>query len=117
MNILSILALAEVPHGSPGYDDMLRLIGYAAIIFAFFKGIQLFTRKTQTPAPAATPPTPAPAQAQPAADTLDPETLAVIAAAVACTTGSPHRVVAIKSHSSLWEKAGRQSILTSHRIR
>jgi glutaconyl-CoA decarboxylase len=46
-----------------------------------------------------------------------PEIIAVIAAAVATTTGQSHRIISIKPMSTSWEKAGRQSVLTSHRIR
>lgn len=48
---------------------------------------------------------------------IDPEIIAVISAAVASVTGSSHRIVAIKLRSSSWEKAGRHSVLTSHKIR
>ena len=50
-------------------------------------------------------------------DVLDPERVAVIAAAVACSVGRSHRVVSIKPAGSEWEKAGRQAVLSSHRIR
>ncbi len=46
-----------------------------------------------------------------------PEVVAVITAAVAATTGHFHRVVSILRQVNLWEKVGRQSVLTSHRIR
>jgi Na+-transporting methylmalonyl-CoA/oxaloacetate decarboxylase gamma subunit len=48
---------------------------------------------------------------------ISPEILAVIAAAVATTVGKPHRIISIKPMSTSWERAGRQSVLTSHRIR
>lgn len=48
---------------------------------------------------------------------IEPEVVAAIAAAVATTLGSNHRVVSIKQKAGSWEKAGRQSILSSHRIR
>ena len=57
--------------------------------------------------------TPAPAQPE----GLTPEIIAIIAAAVTSVLGSAHRIVSIKSQNSHWEKAGRQSVLTSHRIR
>ena len=47
-----------------------------------------------------------------------PEIVAVIAAAVATVTrNEPARIVSIKPMSTSWERAGRQSVLTSHRIR
>lgn len=50
-------------------------------------------------------------------DTIAPEIVAVIAAAVAFTVGKTHRIVSIKPMNTSWERAGRQSVLTSHRIR
>ena len=45
------------------------------------------------------------------------EIAAVIAAAVACMSGGTHRIISIKPMDMSWEKAGRQSVLYSHRIR
>lgn len=59
----------------------------------------------------------APAQAEPPTSEIAPEIIAVIAAAVAACTGGNIRIVSIKPTSSSWERAGRQSVLTSHRIR
>lgn len=68
------------------------------------------------PAPAAKPA--APAAPAPAETGIAPEIVAVIAAAVATVTGNQaHRIVSIKPMSTSWERAGRQSVLTSHRIR
>ena len=91
-------------------------IGIAALGYLLFKGIQCFVAKSAAPtgpqAPAAVKSTaPAGPEAIPA------EIVTVIAAAVATVTGSSHRIVSIKSQPSHWEKAGRQSVLTSHRIR
>ena len=132
MHLPSILALLERAGGS-GFDEMLRLFGIAAVVFAFFKGLQLLiTRPATPPHPVAAPASaPAPVSAglpQPAplaAAGIAPEILAVIAAAVATVTGPSHRIVAIMSHRIVtlkqqaphWEKAGRQSVLTSHQIR
>jgi hypothetical protein len=124
MQFFSILALLE-KSGSSGFDDMLRLIGIAAIISAVFKGIKsLFVKPVP---PAATPAMEAPKRetsATPAAPSpsgsagdMTPEIVAVIAAAVATLTAQPHRIVSIRRQSTSWEKAGRQSVLTSHRIR
>lgn len=121
MHLLSILALAEHTSCS-AFDQMLRFFGIAAIVYAFFKGIHLLTSKTATPqaqpaAPLAASPTPPPAAACTGSEDIAPETIAVIAAAVISATGSFRRIVSIKSQSALWEKAGRQSVLTSHKIR
>ena len=49
---------------------------------------------------------------------IAPEIVAVIAAAVATATRNQAvRIVSIKPMSTSWERAGRQSVLTSHRIR
>lgn len=72
-------------------------------------------------------PTPQPAPARLAAmpgvqsrvedEGTPPEIITAIAAAVACFIGPSHRIVSIRRQSTSWEKAGRQSVLTSHRIR
>jgi hypothetical protein len=91
------------------------------------------------PAPAAVPPAAAPspvASSTPAADAVPvaviaaavaaayeneqivpSEIAAVIAAAVACMSGGTRRIISIKPMDMSWEKAGRQSVLYSHRIR
>ena len=51
-----------------------------------------------------------------ASDAIAPEVVAVIAAAVA-SVAHGHRIISIKPMSTSWEKAGRHSVLTSHRIR
>jgi hypothetical protein len=112
MNPLTILA-TPVASGS-ALDDMLRLIGIAAVVFAFFAGIRSLIRKPATPT--------APRDAKPTIpavrdEGISPEIIAVIAAAVATVTGKSHRIISIKPMSTSWERAGRQSVLTSHRIR
>ena len=125
MHLLSILALTE-PASCFAFDQMLRFFGIAAIVYAFFKGIHLLTAKPAAPQAQAAAPlaasSPHPATATGTAtitgsEDIAPETIAVIAAAVASATGSFRRIVSIKSQSALWEKAGRQSVLTSHKIR
>jgi Na+-transporting methylmalonyl-CoA/oxaloacetate decarboxylase gamma subunit len=48
---------------------------------------------------------------------VPPEIAAVIAAAVASMSGGSRRVISIKPMDLSWEKAGRQAVLYSHRIR
>lgn len=48
---------------------------------------------------------------------IPPETVAVIAAAVNVVTDEGYKVISIRSQDSNWEKAGRQSVLSSHKIR
>lgn len=116
-SILSLLGAASV------FDEMLRLIGIAAIVHAFFKGVKSLMPKpvaVPQPAPVIVAPPQAAAEVAPTTasdDVIAPEIVAVIAAAVASMTDSAHRIVSIKRQSTTWEKAGRQSILTSHRIR
>ncbi len=111
-SILSLLGATSV------FDEMLRLIGIAAIIHAFFKGVKSLMANPVV-VPEAVPVAKAPAQATSAVsdDAVTPEIVAIIAAAIASVTDSTHRIVSIKRQSSTWERAGRQSVLTSHRIR
>jgi hypothetical protein len=111
---MPVIALLE-NLGSSAFDDMLRLFGIAAIISVVFKGIRSFANK---PAAAPVVSAPAKAAAKPnAPEEISPEIIAIIAAAVSCFTGQPQRIVSIKRQSTSWEKAGRQSVLSSHRIR
>ena len=73
------------------------------------------------PAPAAEPAAAATAGQAPQAPVphagVSPEIVAIISAAIACMHGGSRRVISIKPADTSWEKAGRQSVLTSHRIR
>jgi hypothetical protein len=120
LNTLSILGLSL----SSGLDDMLRFVGVAAIIHVIFKGVRSLLVKpavAQLQAPVAPSPALEPVSAKPLPEATDDvipsEIIAVIAAAVSCFTSSNHRIVSIRRQSSTWERAGRQSVLTSHRIR
>lgn len=118
MNLLNSFSLLGISLSS-GFDDMLRLIGIAAIIHVVFKGVKSLVAKPESVS--APLPAPAPLPAKPLPEVIDevipPEIIAVIAAAVSCFTTSNHRIVSIRRQSSTWERAGRQSVLTSHRIR
>ena len=111
---------------NPLVDDLLRILGVAVIVWIFFRGVKSLISKPIMPPPqaAATPQTAevitaraAGGGAAQAAGDIPPEIIAVIAAAVATAAGPASRVVSIKSYSNHWERAGRLSILTSHRIR
>jgi Na+-transporting methylmalonyl-CoA/oxaloacetate decarboxylase gamma subunit len=52
-----------------------------------------------------------------ATSTVPPQIVAVIAAAVHTAVGKGHTIVSITPQDSNWEKAGRQSVLSSHRLR
>ena len=119
-------------HSHSILDALPHVAGMAMVMItlAFLWGVCAFTAKlisillpeqktaaapaTKSPAPAAA----SPASVTPAAPVgIAPEIVAVIAAAVATATGQAHRIISIKPMSTSWEKAGRQSVLTSHRIR
>jgi hypothetical protein len=121
MQLPFILALAENA-GCSAFDQMLRFFGIAAIVWAFFNGLKSLISKPPAPQPPVAAPlaarSPQPALATTAGpEAIAPETIAVITAAVATTTGSCRRIVAIKQQASHWAKAGRQAVLTSHKIR
>jgi Na+-transporting methylmalonyl-CoA/oxaloacetate decarboxylase gamma subunit len=50
-------------------------------------------------------------------DSISRETLVVIAAAVAAVTGKPRRIISIQPHHPAWGQAGRQEVLSSHKVR
>ena len=102
----------------PHIAGMLMVMATLTILW----GVCAFTAKLlQILMPPAAKTTPIPsAKATPPAAALDaipPEIVAAIAAAVATTIGKQSRIVSIKPYSSSWERAGRQSVLSSHRIR
>lgn len=116
----------SVMDAAPHLAGMLMVMAVLTILW----GICAVTAKLiQALLPGATP-HPAGGASQPAADRLiqrllpedtsddiTPEMVAVIAAAVATAIGPRHRIISIKPLSSSWERAGRQSVLSSHRIR
>jgi Na+-transporting methylmalonyl-CoA/oxaloacetate decarboxylase gamma subunit len=128
MHFIPILAVAEkastsimdaVPHLAGMLMVMLTLATLWGVCAITAKLVQMFAPE---PAAAAAPvarPAAKPAGApQPTApDGVTPEIVAAIAAAVATVTGQSHRIISIKPMSTSWEKAGRHSVLTSHRIR
>lgn len=110
----------SVSDALPHLGGMLMVICTLAILW----GLCVLTTKLvgllQPPAKPA--PAPAVATAPPTAaplvpDQTPPEIVAAIAAAVAAVAGPGRRIVSIRSDSSSWAKAGRQSVLSSHRIR
>ena len=118
MHPFPILAFSVPPTGS-AFDDMLRLIGVATLVWAFFKGVRSLVVKkpaASSPAPVAAPAQPLLAAA-PVEQGIPPEVIVAIAAAVHFITGRSQRVISIRDADPVWEKSGRQSILTSHRIR
>ncbi len=116
-------------HSHSILDALPHLAGMAMVLvtLACLWGVCAFTARLTsillpTEKPAAAPPVqaPVPAVATPAAAPyagVAPEIVAVVAAAVATATGQACRIISIKPMSTSWERAGRQSVLTSHRIR
>lgn len=126
MNPIPILAAVEkvrvpITDALPHLAGMLMVMLTLAILWgicaitAQLVRIFLPEKKPQCSSPVAAAPVPA-SPPDPVGE-IAPEILAVIAAAVTATIGKPHRVVSIKPISTSWERAGRQSVLTSHRIR
>jgi hypothetical protein len=68
-------------------------------------------------------PTPAPLKSSPAAETIPPEILAVIAAAIAVVIGRPHRVLSVQQglaytpEVNVWALEGRMEHFMSHKVR
>ena len=128
MHFIPILAVADKASTSimdavPHLAGMLMVMATLTILWgvcAFTaKMVQLFAPEAKA---AAVPVTKSPAKPDdapqpPAPAGIAPEIVAVIAAAVAIVTGQSHRIISIKPMSTSWERAGRQSVLTSHRIR
>jgi|688.fasta_scaffold197710_3 hypothetical protein len=90
-----------------------------AIVANLIKIYQKLQPGNVATAPAATPvpPSPLPAPAEPAHAGISPEIVAVISAAIACLGGGKRRVISIRPADTSWEKAGRQAVIMSHRIR
>ena len=123
MHIIPILAstAAAAPEQAQASmsDTLPHLLGMVLVVLTLIVlwGVCVLSAilvKKFAPAPAAPAPLKRPA---PAAPGPTPEIVAVITAAVASVTGSSHRIVSIKHQSSNWGKAGRQSVLSSHKIR
>lgn len=124
MHLSIIPVVATAASGTENYPYLLSLIALVVSLVAIFQLAGL--RRDLNSRPAATAPRPqssaagSPKQAaNPAAhqDETAPEIIAVIAAAVHSVTGKNRRIISIKKVDTSWEKSGRQSVLTSHRIR
>lgn len=122
--------LAKAGNLETFYSSFQYVVGMAVVMVTLTAlwGICALTAwliKTLVPTPAAAavapaPPVdmePRPAAAERAASGVSPEIVAVVAAAVHTAVGKGARVVSIKPQDSNWEKAGRQAVLGSHRLR
>lgn len=124
-----ITILAETAGNMTRMETLVTALPYvsgALVVFltlAILWGVCALTAwlvKTLVPAAVLEPAAPAVARAtEPvsAAGSVPPEIVAVIAAAIHTAVGKEHKIVAIKPQASSWEKAGRQSVLGSHRVR
>jgi Na+-transporting methylmalonyl-CoA/oxaloacetate decarboxylase gamma subunit len=126
MHFIPILAATEKTHTSimdavPHLAGMLMVMITLAILWGVCvltaKLIQIFAPEPKAIASPVAKPTAAPNAAPEAHTGIPIEIIAVIAAAVATVTGKSHRIISIKPMSTSWERAGRQSVLTSHRLR
>lgn len=121
MNV-ALFILGDTPLENPSVSDavpylagflivLVTLAALMAVCMAVSKALKFFER---TPAP---PEAVAKPEPQVADDTVPPEILAVIAAAVATTVGRGPKIVSIRPSNTSWSQAGRQQIQTSHNIR
>lgn len=123
MNPFLLPMAAAEPSAVHYLSGMLMVIVTLTALLVLMTIASLILRKLfptevpAAPAAAAASASTAPATEEVKAEGIDPEIIAAIAAAVATTLDGPHRVVSIKQKPGSWEKAGRQSILSSHRIR
>lgn len=125
MQLTSILAVAAkadtsildaLPHLAGMLMVMVTLTVLWGVCALTAKLVQILMPEKKPASPASAP-SAAPAPEEAPASEIAPQIVAVIAAAVAACTGGNIRIVSIKPTSSSWERAGRQSVLTSHRIR
>lgn len=126
MHLVPFLVLAQKPATSVA-DALPHLTGIIMVLLTLTAlwGVCAITAKLiklliPAPAPLPAPPKPTAPAVAPVGmidEETPPEIIAAIAAAVACFTGPSHRIVSIRRQSTSWEKAGRQSVLSSHRIR
>ena len=119
--IITVAAAAACETGN--YPYILSLLAIVISLAAILQVSGLRKTLNSRPAASSPPASPAPAPSRqtapstPREEEIAPETIAVIAAAVYTVTGRNRRIVSIKKVDTSWEKSGRQSILTSHRIR
>ncbi|MCU0750121.1 MAG: OadG family protein [Akkermansiaceae bacterium] len=126
MNVFSILAATDKPATSimdalPHLAGMLMVMVTLTILWGVCvitaKLVKIFIPEPQAAVAPVAKPVATPAATPATPEGIAPEIVAVIAAAVANVTGQPCRIISIKPMSTSWERAGRHSVLTSHRIR
>ncbi len=120
MHPLNLFAAVMATSVTSLFDTLVHwvgtgIIGISIIWSAYCLLTYLMKRLSPVELPAITPARAAPSPVAPAA--IPPQTVAVIAAAVHYMLGEKHKIISIKPQDSSWEKAGRQAVLSSHRIR
>jgi|688.fasta_scaffold607627_2 Na+-transporting methylmalonyl-CoA/oxaloacetate decarboxylase gamma subunit len=118
---MQLLASTSVLDALPHLVGMLMVMLTLAILWGVCASVAKLIHvlgpapvAAAAPVKAAAAPIPA---TTPRPEAIPPEIVAVIAAAVVTVTGPSRRIISIRSQSTSWEKSGRQSVLTSHRIR
>ena len=110
----------SVMNALPHLGGMLMVLVTLAILWgltALVSKVVAILPKAKQTASAAKPTAPIAPATPPFQEGVPPEIIAVISAAVAAIAGPNRRVISIQPMSTSWERAGRQSVLTSHRIR
>lgn len=112
MQATAIIIAESAGKGTDNLPFLVAVLGVILSLLALFRISTLKPRRGRTRKPSAAADTPA------APTRIPPEIIAVIAAAASSIhQGRRIRVISIKPMSTSWERAGRQSVLTSHRIR
>jgi len=124
MHCYIITVATTTASGTENYPYLLSLVALVVSLAAIFQLASLRRAlNDKTAATTSLPQSSAAASPRPAAtpatrqDEIAPEIVAVIAAAIHSVTGKNRRIISIKKVDTSWEKSGRQSVLTSHRIR
>jgi hypothetical protein len=123
MHLYTLLAAAAEAPNTVNYPYLMGLLALIISLVAIIQVAGLrrdFSQSTTpatSPSAAASAPVARLASAAPASDGIAPETVVVIAAAVHAIMGASAKIVAIKPQDSNWGQAGRQSVLSSHKIR
>lgn len=114
------ILVAAVAEKVPVSDALPYLMGFVvvvvtlAILWGLCASTGLILQKVMPPAPVAQPTA---ARSQVGNDSVPPEVLVVIAAAVTAAVGKPRRIVSVQPHNPAWSQAGRQQIHSSHNLR
>jgi glutaconyl-CoA decarboxylase len=116
MQAPAIIIAETAARGTENLPFLVAMLGVILSLIALFRISMIKPRAEPHRSP--TPPPPGARGIPPRAADIPPEIVAVIAAAVASMHhGRNLQIISIKPMSTSWERAGRQSVLTSHRIR